>query len=174
VVLHLLMKLAENRVDDVIDAEPNSSNPQYAHGVPGDHGFYFKYYLEKSQTSCVPKNSFLYLRKISNVGGVLKILFADRELELCAVNESVALKTMGKVRAKLYVRRLKSMKYAPNFEDLRKEPGNFHELVGNRKGQWACNLDQPYRLVSKGAEPNETDLWKNVSEATILEIVDYH
>ncbi|SHK61876.1 killer suppression protein HigA [Fibrobacter sp. UWEL] len=104
----------------------------------------------------------------------MKILFADRELELCATSKSVALKTMGKVRANLYLKRIRTMMSVDNFEQLKCYSGNFHELVGNRKGQWACNLDQPYRLVSKGAEPNETVLWKNVSEATVLEIVDYH
>jgi len=104
----------------------------------------------------------------------LKICFADRGLELCAIDESFALKVLGKVRAKLYARRIKSMLYAENFEDLKNVPGNFHELLGNRKGQWACNLDQPYRLISKGAEPNETVVWANVNKATILEIVDYH
>lgn len=28
--------------------------------------------------------------------------------------------------------------------------------------------------VSKGAEPDEAVVWSNVSEATVLEIVDYH
>jgi len=104
----------------------------------------------------------------------MKVLFSDANLELCAVNEAVAMKEMGKVRAKLYIRRIKSMMYVSNFEELKTVAGNFHELVGNRKGQWACNLDQPYRLISKGAEPDENVVWKNVSEATVLEIVDYH
>lgn len=104
----------------------------------------------------------------------MEICFKDEALERCATDEMVALKTLGMVRAKLYIRRLKSMMYAPNFEDLKTEPGHFHELVGNRKGQWACNLDQPYRLISKGAEPNETVVWAKVTEATVLEIVDYH
>lgn len=104
----------------------------------------------------------------------MKIYFSDKNLERCATDEMVALKTLGKVRAKLFLRRLKSMMYVPNFEELRKVPGNFHELVGDRKGQWACSLDQPYRLISKGAEPNEAVVWAKVSEATVLEIVDYH
>lgn len=104
----------------------------------------------------------------------MKVLFANQELELCSVNEAMALKTMGKVRAKLFAKRIGSLRSASSFADLKNYPGNFHELVGNRKGQWACNLDQPYRLVSKGAEPNESVVWLNVSEATVLEIVDYH
>lgn len=104
----------------------------------------------------------------------MKVGFADRDLRLCAENESFAVRTMGKVRSNLYLRRLRTLAVASNFEQLKKYPGNFHELIGNRKGQWACNLDQPYRLITKGAEPNQTVVWSNVTEATVLEIVDYH
>lgn len=104
----------------------------------------------------------------------MKVCFADGDLECYATDERAALKALGKVRANLYRRRLRAMMLAPNFEMLRLVAGNFHELVGNRKGQWACNLDQPYRLISKGAEPDEAVVWSNVSEATVLEIVDYH
>lgn len=76
----------------------------------------------------------------------MKVEFSDRDLKICAENESFAVRTMGKDR----------------------------ELTGNRKGQWACSLDQPNRLITKGAEPNETVVWSNVSVATVLEIVDYH
>ena len=49
-------------------------------------------------------------------------------------------------------------------EDVRFLPGHYHELRGNRKGQWACDLDQPYRLVFKIDE----------QLITIKEIVNYH
>ncbi len=104
----------------------------------------------------------------------MKIEFSDRDLRQCAENEAFAVRTMGKVRSNLYLRRIRALAAAKNFEQLKKYPGNFHELIGNRKGQWACNLDQPNRLITKGAEPDETVIWSNVSEATVLEIVDYH
>ncbi len=63
---------------------------------------------------------------------------------------------------------------AENFADLLHYPGRFHELVGNRKGQWACNLDQPYRLIIWGAEPDKAVIWAEVTEAEVIEIVDYH
>lgn len=104
----------------------------------------------------------------------MKVEFSDRDLKICAENESFAVRTMGKYRSNLYLRRIRSLAAAENFEQLKKYPGNFHELTGNRKGQWACSLDQPNRLITKGAEPNETVVWSNVSVATVLEIVDYH
>ena len=63
---------------------------------------------------------------------------------------------------------------------MRHLPGNFHELTGNRKGQWACNLDQPYRLIfAPTTDPIPTDddgknIWLELIEVEIIEIVDYH
>ena len=81
---------------------------------------------------------------------------------------------MGRKRAKCYKERLRAIRYAANFEALKTLAGNFHELMGNRKGQWACSLDQPYRLIIKGAEPDKVVIWAEVDEAEIIEIVDYH
>lgn len=63
---------------------------------------------------------------------------------------------------------------SPNFESLRNVVGHFHELVGNRKGEWACDLDQPYRLVFKAGESADGKKWVEITSAEILEIVDYH
>lgn len=109
-----------------------------------------------------------------NDGGFLKVEFRDKDLELCAMDEAYAIRRMGKKRAVCYNLRIKAIKYAENFEILKTVPGNFHELVGNRKGQWACSLDQPYRLIIKGAEPNEIVIWAERHNAEIMEIADYH
>ena len=39
---------------------------------------------------------------------------------------------------------------------------------------YGCDLDQPYRLIIKGTEPNKVVVWTEVDEAEVLEIVDYH
>ena len=114
------------------------------------------------------------MREKNNVWGALKIEFADKDLERCAVDEAYALRRMGKKRLDAYKKRLMAIQLSDNFEVLRNVPGGFHELTGNRKGQWACNLDQPYRLIIKGAEPGEVVVWAEVAEAEVLEIVDYH
>ncbi|ESU24360.1 plasmid maintenance system killer protein [Flavobacterium enshiense DK69] len=59
-------------------------------------------------------------------------------------------------------------------------PGNFHELKSNRKGQWACDLDHPYRLIFEPHEdpiPTNDDgqyLWTEIKGVEIIEVVDYH
>jgi proteic killer suppression protein len=63
---------------------------------------------------------------------------------------------------------------------LRELPGNYHQLTENRKDQWACDLDQPYRLVF---EPGEIPIPKDkhgnqilveIKSLEILEIDNYH
>ena len=104
----------------------------------------------------------------------MKIEFRDKELRRCATDEAYALRRMGRKRAKCYKDRINAITYAQNFVELLHVPGHFHELLGNRIGQWACDLDQPYRLIIKGTEPDNVVVWAEVNEAEVLEIVDYH
>ena len=86
----------------------------------------------------------------------------------------------GKHRANKIRARLTQLMFASNLEELRHFPGNYHELTGNRKGQWACDLDQPYRLVFTPHEiplqANESDhaIRMEITGVEILEIVNYH
>lgn len=69
---------------------------------------------------------------------------------------------------------------AATLEDVRHLPGHYHELTGDRKGQWACDLDQPYRLVFRPHEQpipmNEQGgyLWDEILGVEVLEVVNYH
>lgn len=69
---------------------------------------------------------------------------------------------------------------AENLEELRNLPGKWHELKNERKGQWACDLDQPYRLVFEPQEkPIPTDssgkyIWIEIKAVEIIEITNYH
>lgn len=106
----------------------------------------------------------------------MHILFEDKNLKKCATDKAYALKTLGQRRAQRYVDRLAQIGDAANFESLRGLPGHYHDLVGNRAGQWACDLDQPYRLIFKSTDegPVAQIVWANERIATMLEIVDYH
>ncbi len=50
----------------------------------------------------------------------------------------------------------------------------------DRKGQWACDLDHPYRLIFTPHEtpiptdPNGRYIWIEIKSVEIVEIVDYH
>ena len=110
----------------------------------------------------------------------MKIDFADKELEKCANNDSYRLRKMGKIRAKLYKQRLDEIFSADTLEDLRNLPGNYHELTNNRKGQWAVNLEQPYRLIFS---PQSSEIpidksgkyiWNEIVDVIMIEIINYH
>lgn len=90
------------------------------------------------------------------------------------------MKELGDRRGKLLLKRLNDLYDAETLEETRYLPGKYHELIGNRKGQWACDLDHPYRLIFEPQEkpiPSNADgkyLWIEIKAIEIVEIVDYH
>ena len=110
----------------------------------------------------------------------MNITFADRKLEKLANNDRKMQKELGQLRAKLFRRRLSQLRDAATLEDVRYLPGRYHELKNDRKGQWACDLDQPCRLIFiPGAKPIPTDengryLWKEITDIQVVELTDYH
>lgn len=111
---------------------------------------------------------------------LVNITFGSRKLEAQANDDKKCVKAMGDNRARLYKLRLDQLRAAATLDDVRYLPGHYHELTGNRKGQWACDLDQPYRLIFTPHEnpiPEDKDgkyLWIEIKGVEIIEIVDYH
>lgn len=110
----------------------------------------------------------------------MDIIFGDNKLKKYANSDRNGQKKLGDKRFKLYKRRLDQIIAAKNLEDLRHAPGRFHELKENKKGQWACDLDHPYRLIFTPQEnPIPTDnhgkyIWIEISGVEIIKIEDYH
>lgn len=77
-------------------------------------------------------------------------------------------------------RRLASLVAAPTLKDLDGVPGHFHELRGDRKGQFACALWASMRLVfvpDHDPVPTLPDGGIDRAQITaisITEVVDYH
>lgn len=75
----------------------------------------------------------------------MDITFADRNLEKYANDDKKATRKLGHDRARLYKQRLDDISAVSTLEDVRHLPGEYHELKGERKGQWStCSLDHPY------------------------------
>jgi proteic killer suppression protein len=110
----------------------------------------------------------------------VEINFDDRKLEKLANDFKRCQKDMGQIRAKLFNKRLSDLRIARTLEDVRNLPGRYHELTGDRKGQWACDLDQPYRLVFEPHEkpiPTDEDgkyIWLHIKGVDVMEITNYH
>lgn len=106
----------------------------------------------------------------------MQVVFADKELARCAGDKAYAVRKMGQRRADAYLERINDLHGAVVLEDLKSLPGRYHELIGDRAGQWACDLDHPYRLIFKPVMNSDGNIIGLVVENTvsILEIVDYH
>ncbi|KAB1065133.1 type II toxin-antitoxin system RelE/ParE family toxin [Salibacter halophilus] len=110
----------------------------------------------------------------------MNITFANKKLEMLANNDRKMQKELGQVRAKVLRRRLAQLDDATTLEDVRDLPGNYHELRNDRKGQWACDLDQPYRLIFEPHEdpiPTNEDgqyVWLEIVGVEVIEIINYH
>ena len=77
-------------------------------------------------------------------------------------------------------RRLDDLRAADNLQVMMTLSGRCHPLVGNRKGQWALDLDHPYRLIFELANDPLPDLGdgrldlEKVTAVRLLSIEDYH
>lgn len=110
----------------------------------------------------------------------MTIYFANPELEEYANDERLCKRKLGAVQANIFYKRLDQLRNAQTLEDVRYLPGRFHELSGDRKGQWACDLQQPNRLIFEPTEkPIPTSeagvfIWLEIESVDITEIVNYH
>lgn len=110
----------------------------------------------------------------------MDIIFANRKLEKYGNNFTLAQRKLGNARATKYHQRLGDMRDIESFAELETLPGNFHPLTGNRSGQWACDLDHPYRPVFEPAvkpvpcNEHGTPILSEMKVVGIIEIVDYH
>jgi toxin HigB-1 len=122
----------------------------------------------------------LYVSQINLCIFAVNISFDDSKLEELANDFRRCRKEMGQLRAMRYNQRLTELRAALSLEDVRHLPGRYHELTGDRKGQWACHLDHPYRLVFEPQEqPIPTDehgryCWVEIKGIEILAITNYH
>lgn len=104
----------------------------------------------------------------------------NKKLKKLAEDYRKCQKELGHKRAELFMKRIGDLCDADTLEDTRYLPGHYHELKGNRKGQWSCDLDQPYRLIfTPHEDPIPTDkdgkyIWLEIIGVEIQEIVDYH
>ena len=110
----------------------------------------------------------------------MDIIVNNKKLRKILEDKSKIRKEYGTEMADKIMQRIDDMKCAENLEILMKLPENHHPLTGDRKGQFACNLVQPYRHIYR--PPNDTLpiddngnlIYSEITIVEILEIVDYH
>lgn len=110
----------------------------------------------------------------------MEVTYKNSTLRKYAEDEKFSIRKLGAIRSDLYIRRIGDLMAQETLEGTRYLPGHFHELTGNRKGQWACDLDQPYRLIFEPHEdPIPTNssgqyIWCEIKGVEIQEIDNYH
>ena len=98
----------------------------------------------------------------------MDITYKNKKLEKICTNLSVAEKVYGRDMADKIHRRIDAITGVDNVETLVQfHVGRCHLLTQNRKGQYAMDLVQPYRLVFE-------KIGDEIQIANIIEIVDYH
>lgn len=110
----------------------------------------------------------------------MNVTYKNNKLKKYAEDEKYSIQKLGPRRSELYLKRIGDLIASETLEDTRNLPGNFHELRQNRKGQWACDLDQPYRLIFEPHEnpipknDNGQYIWLEIKGVEIVEIDNYH
>jgi proteic killer suppression protein len=111
----------------------------------------------------------------------MDIAFRDDKLRTTCNTLREARGRLGTVMAKKLFQRLDELRAANTLADMRSIPAaHCHELTGDRKGQLAVDLKQPYRLifvVANDPVPRKEDGgldWQKVTAIEIVKWEDYH
>jgi proteic killer suppression protein len=96
-----------------------------------------------------------------------------------AYDNNVVRKRCQKATGRLK-QRLDELRAADTLEVLATLPGHYHRLSANRSGEWACHLEEPYRLVFRPLRGLSRHTGVSDPAATahvticIIEVIDYH
>lgn len=110
----------------------------------------------------------------------MEISFADRRLQRACNDNRRLVREHGERRARRLRQRLDDLRAAETLAAMRYLPGRCHQLTGDRVGQFALDLDHPYRLIF---EPDHDPIpkkedggidWNAVTAVRILAVEDYH
>ncbi len=110
----------------------------------------------------------------------MHISFRTAKLQREFESERDLRRNRGTAQANKIATRMLQLEAAENLEQLRGQPGRFHELRENLDGRLVCDLDGPYRLIFECADdPSRTSEqggldWAQVKAIRILGVLDYH
>lgn len=98
----------------------------------------------------------------------MQVVYKTRKLQKVCEDAEEATKTYGDKMAELIHLRIDQIQSADSVDMLLQfRIGRCHALVGNRKGQYAMDLQHPQRLIFEKKD-------EQTVEVRILDIEDYH
>ncbi|MEN6565792.1 MAG: hypothetical protein ABFC57_05785 [Veillonellales bacterium] len=110
---------------------------------------------------------------------MLYIKYSNKTIEKVLNNDKLLIRTFGVSNARKIILRLNQIKAASSLGTmLTQRVGRCHPLSGDRMGQFAFDVEQPYRLIvmpkydNKAAEQAK-DL-SQIKTIIIMEVTDYH
>jgi toxin HigB-1 len=108
-------------------------------------------------------------------------LFASRKLQRTFNSEKLLRRVYGETRAKKIMLRISVLTSVSNLDQVPKlPPDKCHALAGERKGQFAVSIGEPFRLIFEPAHdpvPVKEDggvCLRSITSVTILRVEDYH
>lgn len=112
---------------------------------------------------------------------LMEITFKTKRLAKIFSNETELIKKYGKEKSRKIMMRMAVLLNAPDLSCVpTQKPERCHELIDNRKGEFAVDLKHPFRLVFKPVhnpipykDDGGIDLVK-VTSIEILSVEDYH
>lgn len=110
----------------------------------------------------------------------MKISFTTQKLQKIFNSEKELVKTFGVIQSKKIKVRIKVLEAAVNLQEVpTNKPERCHQLKGDKKGQFAVDLNNPYRMLFKpdrtpGLLPDGGFDLKTVTGIIILGVEDYH
>ena len=111
----------------------------------------------------------------------MEILFKNRKIQKIMSSQAELVREYGAANARLIMRRLLVLDAANCLADIPSgPPERCHALIGKRKGQYAVDVQHPYRIILEPADDpipthddGSIDL-ERVTSIRMLEVTDYH
>ena len=109
----------------------------------------------------------------------MKILYANKKLEGICTDEKKCKKFRSDIVRGVKLRH-NALETADSMEDLKDlDPGGrWHQLCGDREGQWTGKLNKNYRIIVEpcddGLKITKVEEAGSETSVTVLSIVDYH
>jgi len=111
----------------------------------------------------------------------MDILFKDTKIGKLCNNQAQAQRKYGKKKADNLLKILAEIRFSSNLAEFQKVRPNrhCHELKGDKKGMFAINLDEQYRILFAPSPeaPKKEDGgadWYRIDIISISSIEDYH
>lgn len=100
----------------------------------------------------------------------MDITYKSRKLEKICEDKKVSVKSYGIDMANKIKLRINEIRASDSVEEMiQYQIGRCHALVGDRFGEYAVDLVQPFRLIF--IKDHDT---KQIKVVKIMEIIDYH